>query len=58
MGQKVITGFWWNLDYHLHPETILPLFADLSPTMHRMLRLCSAIVHFILNNCFDFVCYG
>ena len=24
----------------------------------RMLRLCSAIVHFILNNCLYFVCYG
>jgi len=49
MGQKVIT----NLGYRLHPETISPLFADLSSTTH-----CSAIVRFIQNNCICFVRYG
>jgi len=35
MGQKVmIIGFCGNLDYRLHPETISPLFADLSSTTH------------------------
>jgi len=44
MGPKVIIRFWWNLTYRLRPETISPLFADLSSTTH--VRLCSAIVHF------------
>jgi len=34
MGQKVIIGFGGNLSYRLHPETISPLFADLSSTTH------------------------
>jgi len=34
MGQKVILRFGGNRDYRLHPETISPLFADLSPTTH------------------------
>jgi len=45
------------MDYHLHPETISPLFTDLSLTTD-VLRLCSAIVHFILNNSLYFVCCG
>jgi len=34
MGQKVIIKFGGNLGYRLHPETISPLSADLSPTSH------------------------
>jgi len=35
MGQKVIIiGFGGNLGYRLHPETISPLFAELSSTAH------------------------
>jgi len=34
MGQKVIIMFWWDLGYLLHPETISPLFGDLSSTTH------------------------
>jgi len=33
MGKKVIE-FCGNLAYRLRPETILPLFADLSSTTH------------------------
>jgi len=33
MGQKVIIGFGWNLDYRLDPEIISPLFADLSSAL-------------------------
>jgi len=35
MAQKVIR-FWWEsgLAYRLYPETISPLFADLSSTTH------------------------
>ena len=34
MDQKIkILSFGRNLCYHLHPETISPLSADLSPTM-------------------------
>jgi len=54
VGQKVIITFGGNLDYRLHPETNSPLFADLSPTMH--IRSCTAIVHFIRNNCLHYVC--
>jgi len=39
----------------MRPETTSPLVADLSSTT---LRLCSAIDHFIRNNCLYFVCYG
>jgi len=57
MDQKVIIRFWGNLDYCLHPETNSPLFCR--PFAHyACLRLCSAIVHFIQNNCRYFVCYG
>jgi len=35
MGQKVVIRIWWEiLGYRLHPETISPLFADLSSTTH------------------------
>jgi len=34
MEQKVIIRFSWNLGYRLRPETISPLFADLSSTTH------------------------
>jgi len=39
MGQKVIIlGFGGNLGYRLHPDTISPLFADLSSTI-RMFKI-------------------
>jgi len=34
MGQKVISGFGGSLGCRLHPETISPLFADISSTTH------------------------
>jgi len=34
MGQKVMIMFGGNLGYRLHPETISPLFADISSTTH------------------------
>jgi len=34
MGQKVIIRFCGNLGYRLRPETISPLFAELSSTAH------------------------
>jgi len=34
MGQKSNLGFNGNLGYRLRPETISPLFADLSSTTH------------------------
>jgi len=33
-AKKVIIRFRWDLGYRLRPETISPLFADLSPTTH------------------------
>jgi len=51
--------FGGNLGYRLRPETISPHFADLRPFVHyACLRLCSALVHFIRNNCLYCVCYG
>jgi len=55
MGQKAIIRFWWEFVYRLRPETISQLFADLSSTTQ--VRMCSAMVHFIRNNCLYFVCY-
>jgi len=36
MGQKVVIKFWWESGsgLRLHPETISPLFADLSSSKH------------------------
>jgi len=51
-------GFGEDLDYRPHSGKISPLFADLSFVHYACLRLCSAIVHFIQNNCLYFVCYG
>jgi len=34
MDQKAILGFGENQGYRLRPETISPLFADLSSTTH------------------------
>jgi len=55
MGQKAIIRFWWEFVYRLRPETISQLFADLFSTTQ--VRMCSAMVHFIRNNCLYFVCY-
>jgi len=54
MGQKVIImGFGGNLGDRLRPETISPLFADLSST-----TIAFRDSSFIRNNCLYFVCYG
>jgi len=34
MGHKVIIRFWQESGYRLRPETVSPLFADLSSTSH------------------------
>jgi len=42
MGQKVIIRFWWEAELSL----VSKLWVH-----YECLRLCSAIVHFIRNNC-------
>jgi len=55
MGQKVVIRFWWESGlssaYRNHLITFCRLIAH-----HACLRSCSAIVHFIRNNCIYFVC--
>jgi len=50
MGQKVIIRFWWESGLSSasrnHPTTFSRPFVH-----YACLRLCSAIVHFIQNNC-------
>jgi len=57
MGQKVIVRFWWESGlssaFRNHLTTFCRPFVP-----YACLRLCSAIVHFIWNNCLYFVCYG
>jgi len=57
MGQKVIIRCWWESGlssaFRNHLNTFCRRFVH-----YACLRLCSAIVHFIPNNCFYFVCYG
>jgi len=31
MGQKVISRFWWDLGYRLHPKTISPFLQTFRP---------------------------
>jgi len=57
MGQKVIIRFWWESGLSSASKNHLTTFCR--PFVHyACLRLCSAVVHFIGNNCFCFVCYG
>jgi len=52
---KTVIGFWWESG--LSSRNYLTTFSR--PFVHyACLRLCSAIVHFIRNNCLYFVCYG
>jgi len=55
MGQKVIIRFWW--EFGLSSASRIHLITFCRPFVHYAhLRLCSAIVHFIRNNCLYFVC--
>jgi len=57
MGQKVIIRF--RGESSLSPASRNHLTTFCRPFVHyAFLRLCSAIVHFIWNNCRYFVCYG
>jgi len=57
MGQKVISRFWWESGLSSASRNHLTTFCR--PFVHcAWLRLCSAIVHVIRNNCLYFVCYG
>jgi len=56
MGQKVIIRFWWESG--LSPASRNHLTTFCRPFVHyACLRVCSAIVHFIGNNCLYFFCY-
>jgi len=57
MGQEVIIRFWWESGLSSAPRNHLITFWRLF-VHYACLRLCSAIVHFIGNNCLCFVCYG
>jgi len=55
MGQKVIIRFWWEFGLSSASKNHLTTFCK--PSSHyACLRSCSAIVHFIRNNCRYFVC--
>jgi len=55
MRQKVITEFRWESALSSASRNHLTTFCR--PFVHYVcLRLCSAIVHFMLNNCLYFVC--
>ena len=57
MGQKAIIRFWCESGLSSASRNHLTTFCR--PFVHyACLRLCSAIVHFIENNCLYFVCYG
>jgi len=50
MGQKVIIRFWWESGLSSASRNYLPIFCR--PFVHNAcLRLCSAKVQFIQNNC-------
>jgi len=57
MGQKVIITFWWESGLSSESKNQLTTFCR-SFSHYACLRLCSAILHFIRNNCPQFVCYG
>jgi len=55
MSQKVIIRFWWESGLSSASRNYLATFCR--PFVHyACLRLCSAVVHFIRNNCLYFVC--
>jgi len=53
MGQKAIITFWWEFGISSASKNHLTTFC--TPSI-ACLILCSAIVHFIRNNCLYFVC--
>jgi len=57
MGQKVMIRFRWESGLSSASRNHLTTFCR-SSVHYECLRLCSAIVHFIRNNCIYFVCYG
>jgi len=57
MGQKVMIRFWWKSGLPSASRNLLTTFCR-PFTQNACLRLCSAIVHFIQNNCVYCVCYG
>jgi len=57
MGQEVIIRFWWESGLSSASRNLLTTYCR--PFVHyACLRLCSAVVHFIRNNCLYFVCCG
>jgi len=57
MGQKVIIRFWWESGLSSASRNNLTTFCKLFVN-YVCLRLCSAMVRFIPNNCLYFVCCG
>jgi len=56
-GQKVLIRFWWESGLSSASRNHLTTFCR--PFVHyACLRLCSAMLHFIRNNCFYFACCG
>jgi len=55
MGQKVIIKFWWESGSSSASRNQLTTFCR-SFSHYACLRLCSAIVHLIRNNCLHYVC--
>jgi len=59
MGQKVIIRLWWESGLSSASRNHLTTFCRRRPSVHyACLRLCSAVVLFIWNNCLYFVCWG
>jgi len=57
MGQEAIIRFWWESGLSSASRNHPTIFCR--PFVHyASLRLCSAIVHFIRNNCLYFICLG
>jgi len=57
MGQKVIIRFWWESGLSSASRNHLTTFCR-PFVRYACLRLFSAMVHFIRNNCLYFDCYG
>jgi len=57
MGQKVIIRSWWESGLSSASKIYVTAFCR-HFVHYACLRLCSAIVHFMRNNCLCFVCSG
>jgi len=57
MGQKVTIRIWWESGLSSASRNHLTTFCR-TFVHHACLRLHSAIVHFIPNNCLYYICYG